>query len=411
MRYTLRLFFRRQQVAGIINIPKAGPLILACNHPNSFLDAIWVGVCCPRQMHFLARGDVFDKPWKRAILGAMNMIPIFRQEEGPDSLRLNKITFDRCQALLERGEIILIFSEGVCVSEKRLRPLRKGTARILQPLLAQPALADKIKVLPVGLNYYSPQTLRQEASLFFGQPIQLPPAELWAEESSKAVLAFNKTLFAALEELLLVSPAKELDTTTDALLRYAPRYPQAYDQLRHHQSLLQHLGPEHDALGKQLAAVERQHRMSAFVVSKGKATALDFAIAIFGTLLILPGLAFLAAPFGLASLVAKKKIRKVEFYDSVFLGLFFLIQHLLLLVVFISLGIGVHWLLAIVASIPILWSGHFLCNVYLESFLACRSQLFHNAALIRAHSLAKQLVSQVDKAAQQAVQFQARVLE
>jgi hypothetical protein len=265
-------------------------------------------------------------------------------------------------------------------------------------------------VLPVGLNYYSPQTLRQEASIFFGQPIDLPPAELWAVEPAKATLAFNKTLFAALEELLLVSPARELDTTADALLRYAPRYAQAYDQLRHHQSLLPHVRHEHDALGKQLAAVERQHRMSAFAVRKGKATGLDFLVAIFGTLIILPGLAFLAAPFGLASFVAKKKIRKVEFYDSVFLGIFYVTQHLLLLLVFISLGLRVHWLLAIVATIPILWSGHFLCTVYLESFLACRSQLFHNAALKRAHSMSKELVGQVEKAAEQAVQFLTRVL-
>ncbi len=55
---------------------------MACNHPNSFLDAIIIGAHFKRPVHFLARGDVFKHPLSKAILIRLKVIPIYRLSEG-----------------------------------------------------------------------------------------------------------------------------------------------------------------------------------------------------------------------------------------------------------------------------------------------------------------------------------------
>ena len=80
------------------------------------------------------------------------MLPVYRPSEGVDNLSENYKTFDACIELFKQGEIVLIFSEGLCVNEWHLRPLKKGTAR-----LAYKCQQENIplKILPVGINYSS----------------------------------------------------------------------------------------------------------------------------------------------------------------------------------------------------------------------------------------------------------------
>lgn len=85
-------------------IPKAGPFIIAGNH-FSFLDPAAAGCVTRRQVHFLARADLFDNTffnwWGRAV-GA---IPIKR---GRFDISAIKGTLD----CLNRGGIVALFPEG-----------------------------------------------------------------------------------------------------------------------------------------------------------------------------------------------------------------------------------------------------------------------------------------------------------
>ena len=106
------------------------PLILACSHPNSFFDALVMGAYHPRRLHFLARGDAFKNPRAAKALRMLNMIPIYRLSEGKEHVENNRDTFDECNRVFKNKGTVLIFSEGVCVNEWKLRPLKKGTARL-----------------------------------------------------------------------------------------------------------------------------------------------------------------------------------------------------------------------------------------------------------------------------------------
>jgi 1-acyl-sn-glycerol-3-phosphate acyltransferase len=142
------------------------PLIIGCNHPNSFLDAILVGAQMKQRVHFITRSDVFKKAWVRAILRSVNMIPIYRIRDGKDNLGKNDQTFEECRQILLRGEHVLIFVEGFCKYQTSLQlPLKKGAPRMFIQ-----ALEDglNIQCLPVWLRYSSFFSFPKEVDIHFG---------------------------------------------------------------------------------------------------------------------------------------------------------------------------------------------------------------------------------------------------
>ncbi len=109
-----------------------GPLLIIANHPNSFLDALIIGSYYNRRVYFLARGDVFKKPFHRFILESLNMIPVYRLREGKEFLHLNDYAFIKSIDLLSKGYAVLVFIEGICINSHELQPFKKGTARIVE---------------------------------------------------------------------------------------------------------------------------------------------------------------------------------------------------------------------------------------------------------------------------------------
>ena len=186
----------------IINKPefleKKGPLLLACNHPNSFLDAVILADLCEEPVYSLARGDVFKRPFYQKILKALKMFPVYRTSEGIQNLGINYETFEECKDVFKKNGIVLIFSEAKCVNEWHLRPLRKGTAR-----LSFSSWEENIalQVLPVGINYSSFRRFSKNVFINFGEIMSKDDFDL-GEADGKKNLAFNLKLKEQLHQLV-----------------------------------------------------------------------------------------------------------------------------------------------------------------------------------------------------------------
>ena len=186
----------------IINKPellkKKGPLLLACNHPNSFLDAAIIADLFKYPVYSLTRGDVFKKPFYSKILTALKMLPIYRTSEGTENLGINYETFEDCKNIFKKEGIVLIFSEAKCINEWDLRPLRKGTAR-----LAFSSWDENIplEVLPVGINYSSFRRFSKNIFINFGESMTQNDFDL-NEADGKRNQAFNNKLQEQLEQLV-----------------------------------------------------------------------------------------------------------------------------------------------------------------------------------------------------------------
>lgn len=193
------------------------PLILACNHPNSFFDAMVMGAYHPRKMYFLARGDAFVNPFVDRLLRMMNMFPIYRMSEGKDKLDNNHKTFADCMEVLKQNGCVLIFSEGTCINEWKLRPLKKGTARLVWMCWAEQGIKDMI-VQPVGINYHSFTQVPKRVNVQFS-PV-MGATEYEFSNEANFYKEFNQQLAARLAPLVLEEHHPSLGKTkTDYLLK------------------------------------------------------------------------------------------------------------------------------------------------------------------------------------------------
>ena len=161
----MKIFCRKIIVNNRAMLKKNGPLLLASNHPNSFLDAVILDILFHKPVWSLTRGDIFRKPFICKLLSALKMFPVYRVSEGVENLNINYHTFEKCKDIFRKQGIVLIFSEGKCVNEWRLRPLKKGTAR-----LAINSWEENIplEVLPVGINYSSFRRFGKNVFINFG---------------------------------------------------------------------------------------------------------------------------------------------------------------------------------------------------------------------------------------------------
>ncbi|MBL7740239.1 MAG: 1-acyl-sn-glycerol-3-phosphate acyltransferase [Chitinophagaceae bacterium] len=212
VRVAIKIFCR----AIIINKPELlkekGPMLLACNHPNSFLDGVILDTLFEQPLYSLARGDVFKKPFYRRLLHSLNLLPVYRTSEGVENLTINYGTFENCKTIFRKNGIVIIFSEGKCINEWRLRPLKKGTARLAISSWDENIL---LKVLPVGINYSSFRRFGKNIFLNFGDIIEAKDISCEQPDGARHQ-AFNNILEQQLKTL--VFDIKKKDRTRQQLL-------------------------------------------------------------------------------------------------------------------------------------------------------------------------------------------------
>ncbi len=95
-------------------VPATGPAILAANH-CSYLDPPLIGAGLHRDLHYLAREDLFAVPVLGTLLDRVNVVPVDRAGGGAAGLRA---IFNRLRA----GQAILLFPEGTRSPDGALRP-------------------------------------------------------------------------------------------------------------------------------------------------------------------------------------------------------------------------------------------------------------------------------------------------
>lgn len=175
-----------------------GPLLLAANHPNSFLDAVILDILFKEPIVSLARGDVFKNKWAAKILMKLRILPVYRLREGAENLSENYRTFDTCVEIFKQNGIVLIFSEGLCQNEWHLRPLKKGTARLALQTWKENI---ELQILPVGLNYSSHRRFAKTIEINFGVPFSSKDLDLNGNEGMK-IQAINNEILNQLQSLV-----------------------------------------------------------------------------------------------------------------------------------------------------------------------------------------------------------------
>ncbi len=144
-------------VKGRENIPQNGGLILACNH-ISFADPAVIAAHFPRNIHFMAKSELFTKPHIAFVMRHFNAFPVRRDYSDRSAIRY-------AQDIISSGRVLGIFPEG-----RRVRSAVPQKAKAGVGVLAKLTGAD---VLPMCL-YIDPQedVLRSKLTVCYGKVIK-----------------------------------------------------------------------------------------------------------------------------------------------------------------------------------------------------------------------------------------------
>ena len=230
----LRLFFRRIEIGGARYVPADEPLIFVSNHPNGLIDPALIFCALPRRISFLAKSTLFRIPVIKFLVGAVESLPLYRRVDTDEDLTKNRLTFERCHALLGQNRCIALFPEGVSHNSTRLLPVKTGAARIAlgaisvrQPATEDGSALDCLKIVPLGLYYTSKTSFRSEALIRCGAPLEVSAVSLdaWGEPPREAVKELSARIEEALLEVTLnVEDDEELGVVTKAQELFSSLY-------------------------------------------------------------------------------------------------------------------------------------------------------------------------------------------
>ncbi|MES2762513.1 MAG: 1-acyl-sn-glycerol-3-phosphate acyltransferase [Bacteroidota bacterium] len=349
MCFVIAAFFKRSQIKNAYHLRVKGPVILAVNHPNGFMDPIVLATLAyPPRIRYLARGDAFKKGVVTALLESLGIIPIYRiQDGGKEGLKKNDATYERVNTLLKKNKKITIFAEGLCIQERRLRPLKKGVPRMLFGSMETGELNDLI-VVPIGINYTEPSQFQSTVFCNVGEPIKLMDYMPAYEESpAKAMNKFLGDLTPRMKELIVHIDhikSEEVIKHLEEIYRFEYFEKEKLDlaNLEHDfkfsNYIVNIINKAEETQEEKVRALNektqnylselKQYAIKDWLISPQKQYMLNYSIFALRTLLIvltLPiyvrGLIASYLPYKLTHMITKKKVRVIEFKASFNMGI------------------------------------------------------------------------------------------
>lgn len=186
---TYRLLFRKIYLHNRSGVKAQTPVLIASNHPTAFVDPILFCIFFDPPVYNMTRGDIFRKWFFRKVMESVNMFPVFRRRDGYNERDRNDEVFDYCANKMKDRVTVNIFIEGQHHLDKRLLPPQKGIARIAFGTYEKYRLED-LQITPVGVSYIYGDRSRDEVSVITGEPIFI--RDYWEAYQQAPAATVNK---------------------------------------------------------------------------------------------------------------------------------------------------------------------------------------------------------------------------
>ncbi|MFQ5824593.1 MAG: lysophospholipid acyltransferase family protein [bacterium] len=212
VKIAMAIFFQKIELRHGQNVPRRGPVVFVANHPNSIMDALVMGVITKRKVNYIGHAGLFSNKLKSWFLRSCGVIPVYRREDSPEKMDQNVTAFQACYEALEKGETIGIFPEGTSDMLRQVRKVKTGAARIVLETERRNRYQLGVKVIPIGLYFFSRSRFRSKVLVNIGNALDLTPYfELNRKDNYEAVQRLTEEIQRSLEELTVNIRHAELD--------------------------------------------------------------------------------------------------------------------------------------------------------------------------------------------------------
>jgi 1-acyl-sn-glycerol-3-phosphate acyltransferase len=179
---------------GLENVPREGPVLVACNHISYFdpLAHAYMLIKAGRRPRFLAKSELYGNPFLRRLLEGAKQIPV---ERGTGSAA----PVVAAMSALKDGEAVMVYPEGTVTTSPDFSPMQGKTG------IARLTLAGEVPVLPIAV--WGSQAIWQREGardLRFGRPIWLkagPPMDFSEFEGKEDPATLRKVTDVVVDEL------------------------------------------------------------------------------------------------------------------------------------------------------------------------------------------------------------------
>jgi cytidylate kinase len=178
----------RIEVKGAEHIPATGAVLLVTNH-RSNLDPVFVGSCFPREIHFMAKAELWKfKPFGR-LIDVLGAFPVNRGEADRNAVK-------RALEILAAGGVVGMFPEGHRQRGGRLGEIQAGVSlfALRGGVVTIPMIMDGTERIVRNKRFRLPKV-----RVTFGPPLELPGEDVPRSQrgqvvAERLVQAFNDLL-------------------------------------------------------------------------------------------------------------------------------------------------------------------------------------------------------------------------
>lgn len=203
--FSIPSFYRKMSIKNSHYLKNNKPAIIVSNHPNAFMDPIAFSyLVYPPRIRYMARGDAFKPGIISKLLQSIGIIPIFRmQDAGAKGVKKNIESYKIVYQLLKKNKKIMIFAEGICIQEKRLRPIKKGVPRLIYSAQLEIPHTD-ILIIPVCLNYSNPSQIGSTLFIYVGEPFTVTnKMQEYLENPNAAMQQMMKDIYKQMRQQII----------------------------------------------------------------------------------------------------------------------------------------------------------------------------------------------------------------
>jgi len=333
------LYYKKIYISGAENIPRGCPVIFAPNHQNALMDPMAVLLTRKGHIVFLARADLFNKPAIARILTFLKILPIYRLRDGYASLHNNDAIFKRTVEVLKGNTPLMMLPEGNHEGYRRLRPFKKGLARIAFMAEEQSNFTMGIKIVPVGIDYSDYVKCKQTLLIQYGQPLSVSDyKEQYLANQPRAIQSLTDDLYVRIKKLMIhIGDEENYDTyrllRDIYLMRFMQKtgindfsYPNQFNAEKKLVDILDHVSAADPGFMKktgQLASeydsLMRKYNLRTFLLRKARYPIVGLILRSLGLLLLSPififGTIFNYLPFMIPVWISRK-VEDIQFHSS-----------------------------------------------------------------------------------------------